>query len=60
MTPPPAFAWDDWYAMVGGRSIRIPEVDDFLRRMLAKVPAAQRRALLGTKLAQALQNQMRA
>jgi hypothetical protein len=24
----PAFAWDDWYATVGGRSIRIPEVTD--------------------------------
>lgn len=35
-------------------------LDDFLRRMLAKVPAGQRRALLGTKLAQALQNQMKA
>jgi ferredoxin len=32
-TSPPAFAWDDWYATVGGRSIRIPEVDDLLRRI---------------------------
>ena len=30
---PPAFAWDDWYATVGGRSIRIPEVDDILKRI---------------------------
>jgi Pyruvate/2-oxoacid:ferredoxin oxidoreductase delta subunit len=30
---PPAFSWDDWYATVGGRSIRIPEVDDILRRI---------------------------
>jgi Pyruvate/2-oxoacid:ferredoxin oxidoreductase delta subunit len=33
VTPPPAFAWDDWYATIGGRSIRIPEVDDLLRRI---------------------------
>ena len=33
MTSPPAFAWDDWYALVGGRSIRIEEVDDILRRI---------------------------
>jgi hypothetical protein len=32
MTSPPAFAWDDWYAAVGGRSIRIPEVTDLLQR----------------------------
>ena len=32
-TPPRAFAWDDWYATVGGRSISIPEVDDLLRRI---------------------------
>jgi ferredoxin len=30
---PPAFAWDDWYATVGGRSIRIDEVDEILRRI---------------------------
>jgi epoxyqueuosine reductase QueG len=29
----PAFAWDDWYALVGGRSIRIDEVDTFLRQI---------------------------
>src|SRR5262245_4139180 len=33
MTAPPAFAWDDWYATVGGRSIRIPEVDDLLKQI---------------------------
>jgi epoxyqueuosine reductase len=33
VTAPPAFAWDDWYAAVGGRSIRIPEVDDVLKRI---------------------------
>ena len=33
MAPPPAFAWDDWYALVGGRSIRIEEVDDILRQI---------------------------
>jgi len=27
----PAFAWDEWYAAVGGRSIRIEAVDDYLR-----------------------------
>lgn len=30
---PPAFAWDDWYTSVGGRSINIPEVDD-LRKLI--------------------------
>jgi len=30
---PPSFAWDDWYALVGGRSIRIEEVDAYLRRI---------------------------
>ena len=30
---PPAFAWDDWYAQVGGRSIRIDEVDALLRQI---------------------------
>jgi epoxyqueuosine reductase len=33
VTPPPSFAWDDWYALVGGRSIRIEEVDDILRQI---------------------------
>ena len=32
MNPPP-FAWEDWYAAVGGRSIRIEEADDILRRI---------------------------
>ena len=30
---PPPFAWDDWYALVGGRSIRIDEVDGYLRQI---------------------------
>jgi epoxyqueuosine reductase len=29
----PAFDWDAWYAAVGGRTIRIPEVDEYLRRI---------------------------
>jgi epoxyqueuosine reductase len=28
---PRAFDWDAWYAAVGGRTIRIPEVDEYLR-----------------------------
>jgi epoxyqueuosine reductase len=32
-SPPPAFAWEDWYASVGGRSIRIAAADDLLRRI---------------------------
>ena len=31
--PVPAFAWDEWYAAVGGRSIRIEAVDDYLRQI---------------------------
>jgi epoxyqueuosine reductase len=30
---PPVFAWDEWYAAVGGRTIRIDEVDEYLRRI---------------------------
>jgi epoxyqueuosine reductase len=30
---PPAFAWDDWYAAVGGRTIRIAEVDAYLKQI---------------------------
>jgi epoxyqueuosine reductase len=30
---PPAFAWDEWYAAAGGRTIRIDEVDEYLRRI---------------------------
>jgi len=30
---PPAFAWEDWYEAVGGRSIKIEQVDDYLRRI---------------------------
>ena len=32
MNPPP-FAWDDWYALVGGRSIRVEAVDDYLHKI---------------------------
>jgi epoxyqueuosine reductase len=32
-TSPPAFAWDAWYALVGGRSIQIDHVSDYLRRI---------------------------
>jgi ferredoxin len=32
-TSPPPFSWDEWYAQVGGRSIRIEEVDEYLRRI---------------------------
>lgn len=28
---PPAFSWDEWYASVGDRSIRIEEVDRYLK-----------------------------
>jgi epoxyqueuosine reductase QueG len=30
---PPAFKWDDWYAAVGGRTIRIEEVTEILRKI---------------------------
>ena len=29
-TSPPAFSWDDWYSSVGGRTIKIVEVDEIL------------------------------
>lgn len=32
-TSPPAFSWDDWYKSVGGRTIKIAEVDDILFRI---------------------------
>jgi len=32
MSPPP-FAWEDWYEQVGGRSIRIEEVEEYLRKI---------------------------
>src|SRR5512139_35249 len=31
MPSPPAFSWEDWYDAVGGRSIRIDAVDEYLR-----------------------------
>ncbi|MBK9733095.1 MAG: hypothetical protein IPO83_17725 [Chitinophagaceae bacterium] len=30
---PPAFSWDDWYASVGGRTINIEEVNDYLNKI---------------------------
>jgi epoxyqueuosine reductase QueG len=30
---PPAFAWEEWYATVGGRSIRIDEVTQYQRQI---------------------------
>ena len=30
---PPAFAWDDWYAGLGGRTINIPEVEEILHNI---------------------------
>ena len=33
MSSPPVFAWDDWYAAVGGRSTRIEEVSDLLQKI---------------------------
>ena len=30
---PPAFAWDDWYAAVGGRTINIAQVNEYLNRI---------------------------
>ena len=32
-TSPPAFAWEQWYQHAGGRSIRIDEVDRYLREI---------------------------
>jgi epoxyqueuosine reductase QueG len=31
--PEPAFSWDEWYAQVGGRSIQIDAVDEYLRQI---------------------------
>jgi epoxyqueuosine reductase len=31
--PEPAFSWDEWYARVGGRSIKIDAVDEYLREI---------------------------
>ena len=30
---PPAFNWDEWYKAVGGRTIKIDEVDAFLYKI---------------------------
>jgi ferredoxin len=32
-TSPPNFAWERWYEQVGGRSIRIDAVDDYLKKI---------------------------
>lgn len=32
-TAPPAFDWNEWYESVGGRSIDIPEVQDYMHRI---------------------------
>jgi epoxyqueuosine reductase len=32
-TPTPSFAWDEWYAAVGGRSARIDDVAEYLRKI---------------------------
>lgn len=31
---PPPFPWEEWYESVGGRSIKVPEVDALLRRII--------------------------
>ena len=35
-TDRPAFAWEDWYAQAGGRSIRIDQVDEYLRKIYSE------------------------
>ena len=30
---PPAFAWEDWYASIGGRTIKVDQVDRYLRQI---------------------------
>src|SRR5262245_43162193 len=30
---PPPFAWDDWYASIGGRTIKIDEVSTYLQKI---------------------------
>jgi len=65
MTSPPAFAWDDWYATVGGRSIRIPEVTDLLQEIFdhqyprfdGDVAAARRAFASPTEAARASQGE---
>jgi ferredoxin len=32
-TSPPAFAWEEWYAAVGGRTIKIADVDAYLKKI---------------------------
>lgn len=33
MSNPPAFAWEAWYDAIGGRTIQIEQVDEYLRRI---------------------------
>ncbi len=33
MSPPPPFAWEAWYERIGGRSIKIEAVDEYLRQI---------------------------
>ena len=33
LAQPPPFAWEEWYAAVGGRTIRIEEVSDYLQKI---------------------------
>ncbi len=30
---PPAFVWDEWYAGAGGRTVSIPEADEYMRKI---------------------------
>jgi epoxyqueuosine reductase len=36
MTSPPPFAWEAWYEAVGGRSIQIDRVDEYLRLIVTE------------------------
>lgn len=36
MTSPPAFAWEAWYEAVGGRTIQIDRVDEYLRLIVSE------------------------
>ncbi len=51
---PPAFRWDDWYLGVGGRTIHIPEVNEYIRIIKEEQvvrfegPVAETRVDLGT------------
>ncbi|HET6897686.1 MAG TPA: hypothetical protein VFK70_05035, partial [Vicinamibacteria bacterium] len=51
---PPAFSWEKWYTGVGGRTIRIDAVDEYLRQIRQEQeprfrgPVAERRRDLGS------------